>query len=255
MKLNYRAFGESKEVMVIIHGLFGSLDNWATLAKGFAKDYTVYIVDQRNHGKSPHAAVHDYTHMAEDLKEFMDDHSISSAFIVGHSMGGKTAMQFATMYPNRIEKLCIVDIGPKYYPPHHQEIVDALVGVVFDQVSTRKEVEDQLQVTISNVGIRLFLMKNLTRTTEGGYRWKMNLPVIVKHIENIGEGLAKDVTYDGETLFIRGEKSDYILDDDFAHIIEQFPVAKLITIPNAGHWVHAEQPKLLFEEVLKFTHE
>jgi pimeloyl-ACP methyl ester carboxylesterase len=149
----------------------------------------------------------------------------------------------------------VVDIGPKYYPPHHQEIIDSLLSVDFSSVTSRKDVEKQLELKIENIGIRLFLMKNLTRVTEGGYRWKMNLQAIVKNIENVGEALAEDLQYDGSTLFVRGSNSDYILDGDFETVVEQFPLAKLVTVPDAGHWVHAEQPKLLFEEVIKFGNE
>ncbi len=254
MKLNFREIGEGNETLIIIHGLFGSLDNWATLGKGFAQGRKVYLIDQRNHGKSPHDEGFSYDLMADDLEEFMNDHDIKKATILGHSMGGKTAMKFAMKFPERIEKLIIADIGPKYYPPHHQMIIEALESVDMSQVRSRSDAEATMKQYISDPGIMMFLMKNITRSGDG-YAWKMNLPVIVKNIDNVGEGLQLDEEYDGVTLFVRGDKSDYILDEDWENIHNFFPQAKLATVKNAGHWLHAEQPKVFFELIDAYLNE
>ena len=254
MKLNFRAIGEGKEALIIIHGLFGSLDNWATLGKAFATKRKVYLVDQRNHGKSPHADEFSYTYMSEDLEEFMNNHNIAKAIILGHSMGGKTAMKFAMKFPERIEKLIIADIGPKYYPPHHQKIIEALESVDMPTVTSRVDAESTLKLYISDPGIIMFLMKNISRNGNH-YAWKMNLPTIVKNIDNVGEGLPLKEEYEGSTLFVRGSKSDYILDSDWEGIYNIFPSAKLATIDNAGHWLHAEQPKAFFETIEAYLNE
>lgn len=254
MDLNFRAIGEGDNTLIIIHGLFGSLDNWATLGKAFATDRQVYLIDQRNHGKSPHSNEFSYEHMAEDLEGFMNSHNIKKAVILGHSMGGKTAMKFAMKFPERIEKLIIADIGPKYYPPHHQKIIEALESVDMDTIKSRGDAESTMKKHISDPGIMMFLMKNITRKGNH-YAWKMNLPVIIKNIDNVGEGLELEEEYKGSTLFVRGSKSDYILDTDWEGIYDCFPNAKLATIDNAGHWLHAEQPKSFFDTIEAYINE
>ena len=252
MKLNYKQFGEGEEALIIIHGLFGSLDNWLTLAKGFAKTQKVYLIDQRNHGKSPHSDIFSYVEMAEDLKEFLNEHNLNKVSILGHSMGGKTAMLFASLYPSLVNKLVIVDIGPKYYPPHHTIIITALTSIDLPNLKSRKEADIKMSETITDFGIRQFLLKNLTRNETKAFQWKSNLPSIIKNIDNVGAALSTDLAYHGSTQFIKGDRSDYILDEDIDLIQEQFPNAQFTTIQGAGHWVHAEQPEALFNSIINF---
>jgi esterase len=255
MKLNYKEFGKGDQSLIIIHGLFGSLDNWLTLAKGFGQDKRIFLIDQRNHGKSPHSDNFSYQDMANDLKEFIDEHNLGKVSILGHSMGGKTAMLFASLYSEMIEKLIIVDIGPKYYPPHHKTIITTLTNLDLANLKSRGEADKKMAESISEFGIRQFLLKNLTRNENKEFEWKINLPIIVKNIDNVGEGLDTDFKYNGATQFIRGDRSDYILDEDVDHIQKQFPNSQLVTIQGAGHWVHAEQPEALFNTITNFLSE
>jgi esterase len=255
MKLNYKEFGEGDQSLIIIHGLFGSLDNWLTLAKGFAKNQRVFLIDQRNHGRSPHSDDFTYEAMAGDVKEFIIDHNLNKVSLLGHSMGGKTAMLFACTYPELVDKLVIVDIGPKYYPPHHKTIIDALTNIDLQNLKSRSEADKIMVESIQDFGIRQFLLKNLTRNEDKQFAWKINLPVIVKNIDSVGEGLNSNLKYNGSTQFIRGDRSDYILDEDVDAIQTQFPNAQLVTIQGAGHWVHAEQPEALFNTITNFFNE
>ncbi len=251
MELNYKTFGEGKP-LVILHGLFGSLDNWLTLGKEFSEFRKVYLVDQRNHGQSPHSDEFSYEAMARDLKEFLEQHEISEPAILGHSMGGKTAMTYAVTYPGDWERLIVVDIAPKTYRVHHQEIIDALNKLDVSSLETRGEAEEALSGEIKDEGERLFLLKNLKRNREGGFSWKMNLDAIEKNIEEIGQGLETRQATEKPVLFIRGEKSRYIKDEDFILINQHFPNARIETVSGAGHWVHAEKPEELFGLVKDF---
>lgn len=244
VNLNYKSFGQGPPV-VILHGLLGSLDNWQTLAKELARDFTVFIVDQRNHGRSPHDPEMNYRAMSGDLVEFLHSQWIYKTHVIGHSMGGKTAMTLAARFPGLVDKLVVVDIGPKAYPPGHDAILEALQRVPVDQITERSEAEDILAETIHSQAIRLFLLKNMGRNQEG-FHWKMNLPALVEHYPEIIGSVWPEEPYEGETLFIRGGNSDYIPDSDWPEIQEHFPNARLETIEGAGHWVHAEKP----EEIL-----
>lgn len=251
MDLNYKSFGQGDPI-VILHGLFGTLDNWQTIAKALAETHTVYIVDQRNHGRSPHFSTMSYALMAEDLKEFMESHWIFKAHIIGHSMGGKTAMQFAADHPEMVDKLVIVDIGPQAYPGGHQEIFDALFALDLKKLDSRKEAAALLKPKIPDAGVRQFLLKNLTRDKSNGYRWKMNLPVIYENYNDILRAIEPDVHFERKTLFIRGGKSNYIRDQDIPVIKSKYPSAKVTTIEKAGHWVHAEAPEAFLQAVQAF---
>lgn len=251
MELNHKTFGQGPPLL-ILHGLFGTLDNWQTLGKQWAEHYTVVLIDQRNHGRSPHLEAHSYPLMAEDLKAFMEANWMYEATLLGHSMGGKTVMQFATRYPEMVDKMVVVDIGPKTYPGGHETIIQALNDLPLEQIDDRKEADAFLAERISDFGIRQFLLKNLTREKKGGYRWKMNLPVLTKDYPAILENIEVEEPYEGPSLFVRGAKSKYIQDEDYEAIRSIFPAAELVTIAKAGHWVHAEQPKALFEAVSTF---
>ena len=254
MKLNHKILGEGKP-LVILHGLFGTLDNWITSAKLLVeKGYKVYMLDQRNHGKSPHDSEFSYEAMANDLLEFLDDQGLDKPIIMGHSMGGKTAMKFAVTYPERVEKLIVVDISPKEYPPHHQQILAALHAVDIENVTSRKEADERMTLHISNVGVRQFLLKNLDRVESDAFKWKMNLPVIESNIEVVGQALGEGV-FNGKTYFIGGGASDYIQRGDRTLIIEHFPSAKIASIKGAGHWVHAEKAEQFMDVLLAMLHE
>lgn len=247
--MNYKSFGQGDPI-VILHGLFGTLDNWQTIAKTLADDYTVYIIDQRNHGRSPHLPEMNYSLMAEDLKAFMENNWMFKAHVMGHSMGGKTAMQFALNYPDMVDKLIIVDIGPWVYPSGHQDIFEALFALDLDKLDSRKEADDFLASRIDDFGVRQFLLKNLIRDKEEGYRWKMNLQVLYDKYSEILAAVEANAVFQGETLFVRGSKSDYIRDTDIPNIKSKFPASNVETIAGAGHWVHAEAPED-FLKVLK----
>ncbi len=251
MKLNYKEFGQG-DPLIILHGLFGTSDNWQTLAKQFAKNYTVFIIDQRNHGRSPHDDEFNYQVMAEDLKDFMEEHWIYETKMIGHSMGGKTAMQFALDYPDMLEKLVVVDIANQQYEGGHESIFKALLSLDLDKIKNRKEADEFLKGQIEDFGVRQFLLKNLTRNKEGGYEWKMNLPIIHKNYQSILGKIESEETFENATLFIKGGLSKYITDENFATTQQLFPNSELKTIENVGHWVHAAAPKELLQIVESF---
>ena len=254
MELNYKTFGQGYPI-IILHGLFGMLDNWQTIAKQLATDYSVYIIDQRNHGRSPHLPDFNYPIMAEDLHQFMEDNWIYEAHIIGHSMGGKTAMQFALTYPDAVNKLVVVDIAPKQYTAGHQVIFDALLSLPLDQITSRKEATAQLQTKIKEAGTLQFLLKNLSRNKAGQYAWKMNLPVIHQYYEQILANVEMDEPFARPTLFIKGGQSDYIQASDRSSMQQFFPQSSIATIPQAGHWVHAAAPTELLKLVNNFLKE
>ncbi len=250
MLLNYKTFGEGPP-LIILHGLFGSLDNWVTLGKKFSKNFKVYLVDQRNHGQSFHSDEFSYDVMSEDLSLFMGEMKLEKAHIIGHSMGGKTAMEFARKYSDKVEKLIVADIGPKFYPVHHTQIIKAFYSVPVDKISSRKEADDILSGLVPDFGTRQFLLKNLSREADG-FKWKMNLDAISSSIEEVGKGLNQNAIIMNKTLFLRGGNSDYILNDDFNLIHSVFPNSRVDTVEGAGHWLHAEKPSEFYEKASEF---
>lgn len=250
MNLNFKSFGQGPPV-IILHGLFGNLDNWQTFAKQLAADFSVYIVDQRNHGRSPHVEEMNYPAAAEDLKLFMESQWMYHAHVIGHSMGGKTAMQFAFDHPDMLDQLVVVDIGPKAYEGGHQAIFEAMLSLDVANLKSRNEAEAHLAKSISDHGVRLFLMKNLTRAKSGGFAWKINLPVLHREYANILAAVTGE-PFDGPSLFVRGGQSDYVQESDWSSIQDLFPDARLTSIPDSGHWVHAEAPQALLQEVKQF---
>lgn len=250
MKLHYREIGEGQP-FVILHGLFGYSDNWQTHAKKLADYYRVILVDQRNHGHSDWAETHTYEDMAEDLHSLFVDLNLKKVILLGHSMGGKTAMTFAQMYPKLLDKLIVVDIGIKSYPMHHNDILKGISAIDLDSVHTRSEAEKQMEPFIDSPGVRQFLLKNLYWIEKGKLAWRMNVAVLREEMTHILQALPT-VEVMIPTLFIRGEMSNYILDEDWEEIENQFPDSNLVSIPNAGHWVHAEAPVEFMENVLGF---
>lgn len=247
MKLFFRELGEG-EPMIILHGLFGSSDNWLTQAKLFAPYYKVYSLDQRNHGQSPHSDAFDYVSMVEDLKEFIVDRSVSQPVIIGHSMGGKAAMNFALAHPDLISKLIVVDIAPKPYNLEHYTIVEGLKAIPVERLESRNEADEVLSQHVPEPDVRQFLLKNLQRQRDGGFSWKINLPVISEKLTNIGADLQFSGTFNKPVLFLRGGRSKYISDNDHQRIHEIFPAAEIQTL-DTGHWVQAEQPQAFFDAV------
>ncbi|MBZ9632410.1 alpha/beta fold hydrolase [Salegentibacter sp. LM13S] len=253
MKLNSIVIGEGKPLL-ILHGFLGMSDNWKTIGNKLAeeKEFQVHLIDQRNHGKSPHTDEHSYELMAEDIKEYCDQNSLSNIILMGHSMGGKTAMLAATEYPNLVEKLIVVDIAPKYYEPHHQQILKGLTALEEANLESRQEADSLLSEFISEKPIRLFLLKNLNRKSEGAYCLKVNLETLKNNIEEVGKSLAQDKTFNGPTLFIKGGNSNYIREEDKPEIKKQFPKVQFKEIANAGHWVHAEKMTEFYKAMVDF---
>lgn len=250
MKLHYKKFGAG-EPLLVLHGLMGMLDNWQTPAKTFAEHFEVYLIDQRNHGHSPHDPEQSYEAMMEDLLELMEDLGLPEAHLLGHSMGGKTVMKFAQNHPDMVRKLIVADIAPKAYPVHHQRILAGLRAVNLDAITRRGEADAALQQHIDEPGIRHFLMKNLYWVERGKLGWRINLDAIEANIAQMGDAVL-DQMYSEEVLFIRGAKSDYILDSDWDDVQTVFPEASLETIEDAGHWVHAEQPQAFLDVAMKY---
>lgn len=241
------------EPLLILHGVFGSGDNWGTLGKQWSEQYEVHLIDARNHGHSEHSDAFSYDLMADDLLEYMDAQKLKKARIIGHSMGGKVAMLFAVYNPERVEKLLIVDIAPKAYKPHHQQILAALTDLDLEHIESRSDAQEAFGIT--DVGTRQFLLKSLYWKEKGKLAWRFNLPIIAKEIENVGEALPAQAIFYGPTCFIRGEKSNYIKQEDMELILQHFPEATLETIADAGHWLHAENPKEFFKKANVFLEE
>ena len=252
MTLHSRIEGEGIP-MIILHGFLGMSDNWKSLASQFASaGFQVHAIDLRNHGKSFHSEEFNYEVMVEDVKKYIHVHQLTNSIVLGHSMGGKVAMLLATMYPNLVSKLIIADIGPKYYAPHHQTILAGLNAVDFSKNPSRSEVDQILTSFISDFGTRQFLLKNLYWKTPEQLAFRFNLKVFNDKIEIIGTALPFENKFDGPTLFLRGDKSDYILDSDFETIYHHFPNAIIDSISNAGHWLHAENPHDFQLKVMQF---
>ena len=239
--------------LLILHGFLGMSDNWKTLATKYAEQgFQVHALDLRNHGKSFHSDDFNYEIMVQDVVAYCAFHHLTSVDVIGHSMGGKVVMLLATTYPELVHKLIVADIGPKFYPAHHQTILAALNAVDFSKKPSRAEVEGIVSEYISDFGTRQFLLKNLYWEEPGQLAFRFNLEIFNQKISEIGKALPFDATFEKETLFLRGDKSDYILDSDFETILYHFPKAEIETISNAGHWLHAENPVAFFEKTVQF---
>jgi pimeloyl-ACP methyl ester carboxylesterase len=252
MKLFHREIKGPGEPLVILHGLFGMSDNWQSFARSAAASRHIVLVDQRNHGRSPHSQEFSYPAMAQDLLELMDDLHLKHADLLGHSMGGKTVMELATLHPDRVGHLVVADIGPKAYPLHHEYLIEAMESLPLSQFKSRQEAEKLLEGKIVDAGVRQFLLKNLYWEEDSTLAWRFNLKVIKARLEEVGKPLPADRVFEGPTLFLRGGKSHYILDEDLLGLRDHFPRAVVQTIPNAGHWLHAEQPEAFYRAVVEF---
>jgi esterase len=239
---------------LILHGFLGMADNWKTLgAKWSENEYQVHLIDQRNHGRSLHSDTFSYEIMAQDIKEYCDAHKLQNIILLGHSMGGKVAMKFASLYESYLNKLIIADIAPKEYPPHHSDIVNALRSIDFQTIKSRHHADEMLELVIPDLGTRQFLLKSLYRVDKNRYGWRFNLDVLGTAQNKVGTHESFVNPIHTPTLFIRGGNSGYILDSDKMLIDHAFAKAELKTIPDAGHWLHAEKPQEFYSIVTDFV--
>lgn len=266
MKLFFRELRQGDTNLIIIHGLYGSSDNWLSIARLLEDKFRIFMVDQRNHGQSPHCDEMDYALMAEDIKEFMQQQKLPKAIVMGHSMGGKTAMLFALKYPLLVDKLVVLDIAPKHYSKHtnfaritgdHRAIVDALLSINPAEHSSRSSVNKALKKSVPNNMVRSFLLKNIGRNSDKKLGWKLNIQAISDNLDKIMDGVSEfdaagEFPEEKAVVVIRGTKSPYVQDADIQQVRKYFPSAQLADIPDAGHWLHAEQPELLVKTLTYF---
>jgi pimeloyl-ACP methyl ester carboxylesterase len=253
MKLLHSEIFGDKTPMMIIHGYFGMGENWKTMAKRFSEHYQVHLVDLRNHGNSFHTDSFSYELMVEDLVHYIHHHQLEKVTIIGHSMGGKSTMLLAATYPELIDRLVIVDIAPKFYPPHHQDIIDALIDVDFDKVTSRKDVEKVLSQHLNNPVVVSFFLKSLYRNEDGNYSFRFNLDSLTKNNFEVGKVmLQENIRFEKPTLFVRGEDSDYIMQEDYQLIEKHFTAVNIQSIPKSGHWLHVEKPNEFYEIASSF---
>ena len=249
--LHSKILGEGKPLL-ILHGYFGMSDNWKTLGNQFAENYQVHLIDQRNHGRSFHDSEFSYEVLVEDLFNYIKHHQLENVYLIGHSMGGKTAMLFAVTYPTLIEKLIVVDISPKEYKPHHNAILAGLNSVDFSVQNSRKLIDEQLKNYIPEMGVRQFLMKNIYWREKGVLDYRFNLKSLTDNNPEVGKALENGKSYSKPTLFLKGEKSGYITENESLIINPYFSNHNIIEIAKAGHWLHAENPNQFYNEVCEF---
>lgn len=241
MHLHSRIQGEGPP-LVILHGFLGSLDNWRVMSKRFARDFEVYSLDLRNHGRSPHSQLMSYPVMAEDVHELVAEHGLTAPSVLGHSMGGKVGMELATQYPDAVEKLVIVDYAPKAYPPAHRPILLAMRAIDLNTHNSYGEVGDALSAAIADPAVRQFIMTNLTRDADGKFHWRFGLDEIIENYDELTKPVVADKQFTKSACFIRAGRSDFVQDSDLTAIREVFPRAEFKTIANASHWVHIDAP-------------
>lgn len=251
MQLHFQTWGEGPP-LILLHGLLGAHDNLHLVGKRLAERFKVFAVDQRNHGRSPHSADMTYPALAADIADFMDQQGLAQASVLGHSMGGKTAMQLALLHPQRVQKLVVVDIAPRAYPPRHKNLFEALLWLTLPSFRTRKEIEEALAPQIPDLATRQFLLKNLTSDHHGHFHWRIGLEEIWRNYDHICGSLESGNTFAHPTLFVRGALSDYLLEEDCAICRRFFPGALFIEIPRAGHLVHTENTAAFLSAVLDF---
>lgn len=252
MLLHSNIIGEGKP-FVILHGFLGMSDNWKSHGRQFSQQgFQIHLLDQRNHGRSFHSDEFDYELLSEDLYDYCLHNDLEDIILLGHSMGGKTAMLFAAKYPKMVSKLIIADIAPKFYPRHHHAILEGLSALDFEEIVTRKEAEEVLSNYVFHVPTRQFLLKNVYWIEPGKLALRINLKALIDTIDEVGEALPSHLKYEGDTLFLKGDRSEYITNDDEIAIKRQFPNASFETIENAGHWLHAENPIAFNNAVVRF---
>ncbi len=251
MKLFYRKYGEAgAQPLIILHGLFGASDNWVSYSRRIADEgFEVYAVDQRNHGQSPKSPVFNYLALADDLQDFVEEHGIKNPVLMGHSLGGKVAMRFTLENPQLVKRLVVVDISLKSYPPRqeHLRIANAIRAIYPSEIKNRHEAERKMEELIPEMRVRQFVMKNLHRTSNNGFEWRLNIEGIGSNLNKMFDGIEVEEIFEKPTLFIKGGNSDYILLEDFPHIRKNFPRAEIITIDGTSHWVQVEAPERFFQ--------
>jgi esterase len=251
MQLHFTTLGAG-EPLLLLHGLLGSHQNLLPASRRFAEHFQVFAIDQRNHGHSPHQDEMNYALMADDIARFMDTRGLSTAHVLGHSMGGKTAMQFALTHGDRTRKLIVVDMAPKAYGPRFAQLLQALRALRPERFKTRPEADLALAAHVPEESLRQFLLKNLMPDEQGGYRWRIHLEAIADNYEHLRQNITARGTFTGEVHFLLGDQSDYVTDADRMAIKERFPNATFESIHGAGHWVHAERPVEFAEAVMTF---
>jgi len=251
MKLHSKIYGDKGQDLIVIHGLFGMSDNWNTLGKKFSKYCKVHLIDLRNHGRSPHSEDFDYNVMSKDVLEYMEDHNIQKPILLGHSLGGKVAMNFAFTYPNKIEKLIVADISPREYnSDFYKNLLGTLYNLPLDNFEKREEIDRVLSSTYEDKGMRLFLLKNLYRNENKEFAWRFNINVLLEKVQNIQDASFVSGKLNVPTHFISGGNSDYINSADELLIKKHFTDFSICTIEGAGHWLHAEKPERFHDEVM-----
>lgn len=251
MNLNFRKYG-SGEPLIILHGLFGSLDNWHTLARRWSQNFTVFTLDQRNHGSSPHESSMTFDELSQDMCDFMNRHGIDSAHFLGHSMGGKVAMNFAAHKPGRVNTLIVLDIGLGETIGRHKSILKVLRKLDPEEYESRQGLESDMEHLVPSARIRQFLLKNVLRRVDGSLGWKFNREVLLDCYPSIAAALNLDEPFMGPTYFIRGSESPYMEEELSPEMLQFFPLAQLTTIDGAGHWLHAEDPDTIYQLVTEF---
>ena len=243
MLLHSKIIGDSNKHILILHGFLGSGDNWISVSRKLNDiGFTIHLIDQRNHGRSFHSEKFDYELMCEDLFNYIEYYNVINPILIGHSMGGKTAMRFSLKYPELIQKLIVLDTSPREYPVLHQAIIDSLKEIDLSIYNTRNSVDDKLKESIKQKDLRNFLMKNIYRTNDGKLSFRFNLRSLSKNIGNIGKKIESDNQFNADVIFIKGENSEYINESDKESINILFPNSKFYIIPNAGHWLHVDNP-------------
>lgn len=251
MALHSRQAGQG-EPLILLHGLFGSAENLGALARQLADTYAVYSVDLPNHGRSPHTQTMTLATMTQDLVVWMDQQGLAQAHLLGHSLGGKVAMELALAHPTRVLSLTVVDIAPVDYPPHHQAVFDGLLSLKTEALQSRGEADKQLQNHVPELAVRSFLLKNLDKAQNGGFSWRMNLPVIHQQYAQLISANRSDGVFNDKTLFIKGGNSDCLREAHRQDILSRFPKATVKVVPDTGHWLHAEKPELVAVLVKRF---
>jgi len=253
MKILYsKIIGSGNNHVVILHGLLGMGDNWKSIANKLSNDnYCIHLIDQRNHGKSFHSDQINYTLMVEDLHNYLSHHEIDKCFLIGHSMGGKTAMIFSMLHKQFLNKLIIVDIAPRQYEAKFDYLFNALKDLDLENCSSRKDIEKALSKSVSEQSLVFFLLKNIGRDTNSNFFFKANVNVLHKNLLLLMDNLTIDDKILVNTIFIKGKNSDYINKNDVVLINDKFPNSKIISIPNSGHWIHAENPEYFHTKLLE----
>jgi len=251
MSLHFSKRG-SGEALVLIHGLFGSLENLGAIARLLANHFTVYSIDLPNHGKSSHTNSTGLQEIVMELIRWMDEQRLPAANVVGHSLGGKVAMELALFDPQRVGRMAVMDISPVHYNPHHNQVFEGLLAIDTATITRRGDADEILQAYVHELAVRSFLLKNLTKASDGQFQWRMNLPVIHRDYSQLIRGNAVDKIFYGDTLFLKGGASDYIKESHRETILQRFPNARLKIVDNSGHWLHAEKPEIVAKLISKF---